>query len=106
MSVKKYKGSVIVTVLLFFYLFMQFFLLMVTDYRLTHSYTESTRDFYTARIMKMMFLSEIKKGESLGMEGSLTYSTVMVEFYRTDQEIEIQVIVSENRYTFHERLEK
>lgn len=102
---KKYEGSVLVAVLLFFYLFTQFFLLMVTDYRLTHSYAGSTKDFYTAKIMKTMFLAEIVDAHDIGEHGQLTYSTGNLEYVKENRALEIIITVSGKRYTFHENME-
>lgn len=103
---KKYEGSVLVAVLLFFYLFTQFFLLMVTDYRLTHSFAGSTKDFYTAKIMKTMFLSEIAEIHDLRENGQLTYSTGSLEYVKENMALEIIITVSGKRYIFHENMEK
>nr|WP_283811155.1 competence type IV pilus minor pilin ComGG [Enterococcus larvae] len=103
LSVKKNQGSVLLAVLLFFYLFSLFFLLMVIDYRLTHSYSESTQNFYTAAIIKAMFLSDFTdEGESAGRQ---SYSEGTVEYWREEEVVKLIITVAGKHYTFHEKLE-
>ncbi|WP_321385552.1 competence type IV pilus minor pilin ComGG [uncultured Enterococcus sp.] len=104
MLTRKYEGGVMMAVLLFFYLFTQLFLLMVTDYRLTHSYTESTQNFYTAQIMKAMFLAEIKSVSQLEDKGRQEFSTGGLEYQKKEKAVEIIVIISGKSYSFHEEL--
>lgn len=99
---KRYQGSILVAVLLFFYLFTQFLFLMLTDYRLTHSYSESTQDFYTAKIIRAMFLSEVENVLELEAEGKREYSAGNLVFIREDRQIKMVITVSGKSYDFEE----
>lgn len=100
---KRYKGGVLFTALLFVFLFSFIFTLVLEDFQLTQRFTKKTKDYYIAKTMVSMFLSDVRQEkQSLAKQGYQNFSTGTLK-YRYDQ-VTLSVVVELNQmtYTFQE----
>ncbi|WP_086313838.1 hypothetical protein A5821_001380 [Enterococcus sp. 7F3_DIV0205] len=99
----KYKGGVLFTALLFVFLFSFIFMLVLEDFQLTQRFTKKTRDYYVAKTMVSMFLSDVKQ-ELRPLEKScqLRYSVGLLQYEYDQSTINFLVHVNQTTYRFQE----
>ncbi|MGX7149350.1 competence type IV pilus minor pilin ComGG [Enterococcus ureasiticus] len=101
---KKYKGGVLLTALLFVFLFSFIFTLVLEDFQLTHRFTKKTKDYYIAKTMVSMFLSDIKQEkQQLVKKGYQNFSIGTLQYEYDQATISIVVQLNQTTYSFQEQ---
>ncbi|MGC6768324.1 competence type IV pilus minor pilin ComGG [Enterococcus sp. LJL128] len=103
---QRYRGSTMITALLFFYLFGVLFLIVAEDYQLTVQYSKKTQAFYTAKVICSMFLSEFRQYQNEDNQGTKTYSKGVLNYKLENQKMTMIVQTSGATYTFYEAVKK
>lgn len=100
---KRYKGGVLLTALLFVFLFSFIFTLVLEDFQLMQRFTKKTKDYYIAKTMISMFLSDIKQEkQSLTKKGHQNFSTGLLTYEYDQTTLTIVVQVDQAIYRFQE----
>lgn len=100
----KHEGGILLTALLFFTLFSGVLLLLLADYQSTQNFYLETRDLYTAKIMKEMFLDEYYTKPDT-VKSPVQFSTGELTYKETDK-LEVTVMIRGNKLVFHEKLKQ
>lgn len=95
----RFQGSTLMTTLLFFFMFSFLFLTILEDFKLSQQFYSETKDFYIAKMMVRIFLTNEKisadQCEVTFSVGSLIYS------YEKDT-VSFKITVNEKHYAFKE----
>lgn len=100
---RRYKGGILLTTLLFVFLFSFIFILVLEDFQLTQRFTKRTNDYYVAKTMVSMFLSDIKQEQyPLEKKGQQRFSKGIL-YYEFDQTTVLFIVqVNQITYQFQE----
>lgn len=99
---KHNQGGILLTAILFLLFFTSLFLVLVEDYQITKSYYLNSKNQYTARIMKEMFLNEYYQKDGL-TENPIEFSTGTLT-YTEKERLEIDVRLGTQHFSFSEDL--
>lgn len=98
-----YRGGILLTALLFIFLFSFLFTLVIEDFKVTQHFSKNTKDYYTARIMVSMFLFEVKQEQrSLQKEGQQVFSEGILNYKSDERTIYFSVKLGQQSYNFQE----
>lgn len=101
---RQYKGGILLTTLLFVFLFSFLFVLVLDDFQLTQRFTQKTKDYYSAKIMVSMFLSDVKEEQyPLEKTGHQHFSTGMLYYEYKQPILKLTVQLKQTTYTFQEK---
>ncbi|MGX7136705.1 competence type IV pilus minor pilin ComGG [Enterococcus silesiacus] len=99
-----YKGGILLTTLLFVFLFSFLFVLVLEDFQLTQRFTQKTKDYYSAKIMVSMFLSDVKQEQyPLEKAGNQHFSTGTLHYEYKQPTLNLTVQLKQTTYTFQEK---
>lgn len=99
---KQNEGGILLTALLFLALFSGVLLIILEDYQVSQNFYLESRDLYTMKTMKEMFLDEYyTKSEKI--TNPVEFSTGTITYKETDQLV-ISVTVNGNTIAFQEKL--
>lgn len=98
-----YRGGILLTALLFLFLFSFLFTLVIEDFQVTQHFSKNTKDYYTAKIMVSMFLFEVKQEHrSLEKEGQQAFSEGILNYQYDERTIYFSIELGQQSYTFQE----
>lgn len=101
---RQYKGGILLTTLLFVFLFSFLFALVLDDFQLTQRFTQQTKDYYSAKAMVSMFLSDVKQEQYLIEETGYQHFSTGTLYYEYKQPIlKFTVQLKQTTYTFQEK---
>ncbi|EOI03082.1 hypothetical protein UAY_00829 [Enterococcus moraviensis ATCC BAA-383] len=104
---KRYNGGILLTTLLLVFLFSFIFMLILEDFQLTQAFTKKTKDYYIAKIMVSMFLSDRKKEQkSFEKKGEQRYSTGILQYEYNETIVWFTIEVNQATYKFKEEYHK
>lgn len=96
-----YRGNVLLSTLVLFLVCHSLLCLVITTYRLSVDMNQRTKNYYLAKIMKQMFLSECK---GLKKSGSFQYTLGKVYYKKVDKQLTIEITIKSHLFKFTEKI--
>lgn len=99
----KHKGGILLTALLFIYLFSFIFILVLEDFKLTQQFVLETKNFYIAKTMVSMFLFDLKQeNKEVKHMGQECFSSGSLEYTYDQNKLNFSITIGGQRYNFQE----
>lgn len=103
----KYRGGILLTALLFLFLFSFIFTLVLEDFQMTQRFSQKTTTYYIAKTMVSMFLSDVKQGHQLLEEaGQQHFSTGTFRYEYDQRTVKFTVQINQITYKFQEEYQQ
>lgn len=97
----RYKGGILLTTLLLVFLFSFIFIWVLEDFQLTQRFTQETKDYYIAKTMVSMFLTDIRQEtQPLGKRGQQHFSSGTLQYEYDQKTINFVIQLNQTRYRF------
>ncbi|WP_207694134.1 hypothetical protein DOK67_0001925 [Enterococcus sp. DIV0212c] len=104
---KRHRGGVLLTALLFIFLFSFIFMLVLEDFQLTQRFAQKTRDYYIAKTMISMFFFDVKQEQrTLDKTGYQKFSTGILQYEYDQKTVKFTVQLNQAIYKFQEEYQK
>ncbi|MGX7113259.1 competence type IV pilus minor pilin ComGG [Enterococcus termitis] len=98
-----YKGGILLTTILFLFLFSSLFTLVLEEFKLTQQFTQKSKEYYIAKTMVSIFISEIKQSKKMiDKEGYQDFSSGRLTYEYDQKTIICTIFINQKSYTFHE----
>ncbi|MEI5995051.1 competence type IV pilus minor pilin ComGG [Candidatus Enterococcus mansonii] len=99
----RHKGGILLTALLFTFLFSFIFILVLEDFKLSQHFSVQTKDYYTAKTIARLFVSTIKKQKVIEKSGRQQFSEGILEYEYDKKTLKIIININKKYYQFQER---
>lgn len=102
-----YKGGILLTALLVVFLFSFIFIQVLDDFQLTQQFTQKTKEYYIAKTMVSMLLSDVKQGNAkLKNKGQQNFSAGIVHYEYDRAVLTFVVQLNQKTYKFQEEYQE
>lgn len=103
----RYKGGVLLTTLLLTFLFSFIFILVLEDFELTQQFTQKTKDYYVAKTMVSMFLTDIRQEVyPVAKSGQQNFSTGILQYEYDQTTFNFVIKLNQTIYKFQEEYQE